>query len=39
VISDGKGAAWRIPPGSQQDLELLIDGRIQSNTKGSVQMW
>jgi len=38
-VSDGKRVAWRIPPGEQQDLELLIDGRRVSNTKGSVQMW
>lgn len=38
-VSDDKRLAWRIPPGEQQDLELLIDGRHQSNTKGDVQMW
>jgi hypothetical protein len=35
----GEGMAWRIPPGEQEDLELLTDGTSQSNTKGSVQMW
>ena len=37
--SDGKRFAWRIPPGEQQELELLTDGERASNTKGSVQMW
>jgi hypothetical protein len=38
-VNDDKRAAWRIPPGEQAELELLIDGRNQSNTRGSVQMW
>lgn len=38
-VSKGKRLAWRIPPGKQQELELLVDGRLLSNTKGSIQMW
>ena len=39
-VSDDKRSGWRIPPGDQQDLELLIDdGKRVSNTRGLVQMW
>jgi hypothetical protein len=37
--SVGRRLGWRIPPGEQEDLELLTDGTSQSNTKGAVQMW
>jgi hypothetical protein len=39
AVSDGKGLAWRIPPGKQESLEFLTDGTIYSNVKGNVQMW
>ncbi|MGB8293996.1 MAG: hypothetical protein WCG85_01070 [Polyangia bacterium] len=35
---NGKRFAWRIPPGEQQDLELLIDGQRARNTKGTIQV-
>jgi hypothetical protein len=37
--SEHRRLVWRIPPGEQQDLELMIDGKQASNTSGSMQLW
>ncbi len=37
--SEGARRVWRVPPGEQEDLELLTDGTHLSNTKGTIQMW
>jgi hypothetical protein len=38
-VTDGKLLMWRIPPGDQQEIEILIGGNRASNTKGSLQLW